>query len=213
MAAPLATVHQHQTLTAPVIDGDGTHAPTTHRRSVAGFHVQVPRPQAVGAVVAETPQGQWRFRSAAVVAFKGGVLRTSCCPSGQGLLRACRFDRRGAGFRSFLPAGGADRFRAVRGEGLDSPPDGDYFRFLLHPRAAGAAQGSGPRPDSPATVTHPAARAHGPGATGRCRPRVTGSGLPRRRPLLRPSRCTSSSALLPLAVSRTLGARAGPRHR
>lgn len=42
-------------------------------------------------------------------------------------------DIRGAGFRSFLPPPGTRRGHpGLRSEGHDSPPDGDYFRFLLH---------------------------------------------------------------------------------
>lgn len=136
-SALLAGVHQDRAFAAAVLDSDRLHGAAAGRCPVPRLDVDVQGPQAEGAVVAETALDQWRDEGPALETGERGVLRSTCCPSGQ--RSAPRVSYRQAWCRvPFVLAVtlGARRFRAVRADGLDSPPEAitSGSCFTLAPR-------------------------------------------------------------------------------
>jgi hypothetical protein len=95
-------VDDHESLTAALFHGFGSHESTAHGGAVAGLDVDVLGPQARGTVVPVTTVGQRRDIRAAILASEALVLGGPADGSASGIEEG--IFNRSAGFRSVLAA-------------------------------------------------------------------------------------------------------------
>jgi hypothetical protein len=86
-AALDAPVDHRQALAAAMVDPLRLHQSAAVRRAIAGLDVEMPRPQARGAVVAITAVGQRQYRDAAPCTAEALILGSPADGSASGLKR------------------------------------------------------------------------------------------------------------------------------